>query len=91
MVAEDVVLLPEALVVGEQSAAALDSGRTGLYELGGAELVERLVAEFADNQELGREVDALAPLEAPFLVQTLRSCSGRCMAATRCDPVSVDG
>ena len=68
-IAEHLAPLAEGLVGGEQDAAAFVAGGDELEEQGGAEFVEREVAELVDDEQLRCELDAQAALESAFLVR----------------------
>jgi len=62
-VAQDIAPVAEALVGGQDDAAALVAGRDEGEERGGGEAVVGPDAELVDDQHPGREVDAQAAAE----------------------------
>lgn len=68
-IAEDRAPVPIALVAAQDNAAALVAGADQLEEDHGAQVVQRQVAHLIDHQDLGRQVDAKAAVQAAFPIR----------------------
>jgi hypothetical protein len=69
-IAEDRTPLAVALVGSENNAASFVTGADELKEDGRAELVQRQIPHFVDDQNFGGEIDAQPPIKPAFPVST---------------------
>src|SRR5438128_9626880 len=68
-VTEDRTPFTVALVGSQNDAASFVAGADQLKEDRRAELIERQISPFIDDEYLGREIDSQPPVEASFAVR----------------------
>ena len=68
LVAEDRAPIAIAFVAGENDAATLIASADQLEEDGRSEIIQRKIAHFVDDQNLGRQIHAHAPIQASFAI-----------------------